>query len=166
MLVAQAVRARELFTGEALPDEIIEREYRHLLHSKRNIVLCGMPSCGKSTLGRALADACGRRFVDTDEIVALQAGMDIPRIFELEGEAGFRTRETIAIESIAPEQGLVIATGGGAPLLIHCFAGVSRSMAVGAFASELLGLPYTGSQTFNRYVYDLLKEVYRKGAHL
>ena len=116
MLVAQAVRARELFTGEALPDEIIEREYRHLLHSKRNIVLCGMPSCGKSTLGRALADACGRRFVDTDEIVALQAGMDIPRIFELEGEAGFRTRETIAIESIAPEQGLVIATGGGAPL--------------------------------------------------
>ena len=116
MLVAQAVRARELFTGEALPDEIIEREYQHLLHSKRNIVLCGMPSCGKSTLGRALADACGRRFVDTDEIVALQAGMDIPRIFELEGEAGFRTRETIAIESIAPEQGLVIATGGGAPL--------------------------------------------------
>lgn len=116
MLVAQAVRARELFTGEALPDEIIEREYLHLLHSKRNIVLCGMPSCGKSTLGRALADACGRRFVDTDEIVALQAGMDIPRIFELEGEAGFRTRETIAIESIAPEQGLVIATGGGAPL--------------------------------------------------
>ena len=116
MLVAQAVRARELFAGEALPDEIIEREYRHLLHSKRNIVLCGMPSCGKSTLGRALADACGRRFVDTDEIVALQAGMDIPRIFELEGEAGFRTRETIAIESIAPEQGLVIATGGGAPI--------------------------------------------------
>ena len=116
MLVAQAVRARELFTGEPLPDEIIEREYQRLLHSKRNIVLCGMPSCGKSTLGRALADASGRRFVDTDEIVALQAGMDIPRIFELEGEAGFRTRETIAIESIASEQGLVIATGGGAPL--------------------------------------------------
>lgn len=116
MLVAQAVRARELFTGEPLPDEIIEREYQRLLHSKRNIVLCGMPSCGKSTLGRALADASGRRFVDTDEIVALQAGMDIPRIFELEGEACFRTRETIAIESIASEQGLVIATGGGAPL--------------------------------------------------
>ena len=51
-------------------------------------------------------------------------------------------------------------------LLIHCFAGVSRSMAVGAFASELLGLTYTGSQTFNRYVYDLLKEVYLKGARL
>ena len=116
MLVAQAVKAREFFTGVSIADEVIEREYRHLLHRKLNIVLCGMPSCGKSTVGRALADATGRRFVDTDEIIALQAGMEIPDIFEREGEDGFRIRETAAIESIAPEQGLIISTGGGAVL--------------------------------------------------
>ncbi|MBQ6822254.1 MAG: shikimate kinase, partial [Bacteroidales bacterium] len=92
------------------------REYQRLLRSKQNIVLCGMPSCGKTTVGKALAGSCGRRFVDTDEVIVLQAGMEIPEIFAREGEAGFRARETAAIESLAAEQGLVIATGGGAVL--------------------------------------------------
>lgn len=116
MLVGQAVRARERFTGEIFPDSVPEKEFQRLLRLKRNIVLCGMPSCGKSTIGAALAGRTGRRFVDTDEIVALQAGMEIPEIFAREGEAGFRKRETAAIESVAPEQGLVVATGGGAVL--------------------------------------------------
>ena len=116
MLVAQAVKAREHFTGESIPDEVIEKEYRHLLNTKQNIVLCGMPSSGKSTVAKALAERTGRRVVDTDEIVALQADMEIPEIFAREGEQGFRARETVAIESIASEQGLIIATGGGAVL--------------------------------------------------
>ena len=116
MLVAQAVKARELFTGEAIPDEVIDREYEHLLKSKRNIVLCGMPSSGKSAVGKALADRTGRRFVDIDDITSLQAGMEIPDIFALEGEKGFRKRESIAIESVSAEQGLIIATGGGSVL--------------------------------------------------
>lgn len=116
MLVGQAVRARERFTGELFPETIAEAEFQRLLRLKRNIVLCGMPSCGKSTVGAELSRRTGRRFVDTDEIVALQAGMDIPEIFAREGEAGFRKRETAAIESIAPEQGLIVATGGGAVL--------------------------------------------------
>ena len=116
MLVGQAVKARELFTGEPLPQDTAERLYVRLLKSKRNIVLCGMPSCGKTTIGKALAEATGRRFEDSDSVVELQAGMTIPRIFEREGEQGFRARETAALESLAPEQGLVIATGGGMPL--------------------------------------------------
>lgn len=116
MLVGQAVRARELFDGKPQPEEACEQVYQRLLRDKRNIVLCGMPSCGKSTLGKELARRTGRRFVDTDEIVELQAGTDIPDIFAREGESGFRLRETAAIESIAPEQGLVIALGGGAIL--------------------------------------------------
>lgn len=116
MLVGQAIKARERFTGEPLPEGVAEAEFQHLLRRKRNIVLCGMPSCGKSTVGAGLASSTGRRFVDTDEIVALQAGMEIPEIFAREGETGFRARETAAIESIAPEQGLVVATGGGAVL--------------------------------------------------
>lgn len=116
MLVGQAVKARELFTGEKLPADTVERLYDKLLRSKRNIVLCGMPSSGKSTLGQELARATGRRFEDSDSVVELQAGMSIPQIFEREGEHGFRARETAALESLAPEQGLVIATGGGMPL--------------------------------------------------
>lgn len=116
MLVAQAVRAREIFDAVSLPEDMTESLYDSLLRSKRNIVLCGMPSCGKTTIGKALAERCGRRFADTDELVVMQAGMDIPDIFSREGEAGFRARETAAIESIAAEQGLVIATGGGAVL--------------------------------------------------
>ncbi|MBO4671255.1 MAG: hypothetical protein J5640_05370 [Bacteroidales bacterium] len=116
MLVGQAIKARELFAGETYSGSDVEMEFRHLMRSKRNIVLCGMPSCGKSTVGSELARYTGRRFVDTDEIVALQAGMEIPDIFSREGEAAFRLRETAAIESIAPEQGLVVATGGGAVL--------------------------------------------------
>ena len=116
MLVAQAVRARELFDGGALPEGCCDEVYGRILRNKRNMVLCGMPSCGKSTLGRGLATRCGRRFTDIDEVIALQAGMTIPEIFAREGEEGFRRRETAAIESGAGEQGLVIATGGGAVL--------------------------------------------------
>ena len=114
MLVAQAVRARELFDGKALPEGCCEEVYGRLLRSKRNIVLTGMPSCGKTTVGRELASRCGRRYIDTDDIISLQAGRAIPEIFAREGESGFRKRETAAIESLAAEQGLVISTGGGA----------------------------------------------------
>ena len=114
MLVGQAVRARELFDGFSLPDSTSEDIFDRILRSKRNLVLTGMPSSGKSTVGRELAARSGRRFIDTDEIIALQAGMEIPEVFAREGEAGFRKRETAAIESIAAEQGVIIATGGGA----------------------------------------------------
>lgn len=116
MLVAQAVKAREFFSGDRFPDDVCSRLHEGLLRRKRNLVLLGMPSSGKSTLGRELASRCGRRFVDIDDVIALQAGMDIPGIFAREGEEGFRRRETAAIESVAAEQSLIIATGGGAVL--------------------------------------------------
>ncbi|MBP5719486.1 MAG: hypothetical protein J6W82_00305 [Bacteroidales bacterium] len=116
MLVAQAVRAREFCTGDSFPDDVCNRLHEGLLRRKRNLVLLGMPSCGKSTVGREIASRCDRRFVDIDEVISLQAGMEIPDIFAREGEEGFRKRETVAIESVAAEQGLVIATGGGAVL--------------------------------------------------
>ena len=116
MLVAQAVRAREIFIGEQLQKGSCDEVFGRILRAKRNLVLCGMPSCGKSSIGRQLASETGRRFQDTDEIIALQAGLEIPEIFAREGEEGFRKRETAAIESLAAEQGLIIATGGGAIL--------------------------------------------------
>ena len=89
MLVGQAVRARELFDGRSLPEGACEQVYERILRGKRNIVLTGMPSCGKTTVGRQLAARTGRHYIDIDEVISLQAGMEIPEIFAREGEAGF-----------------------------------------------------------------------------
>ncbi|MGH8529358.1 MAG: shikimate kinase AroK [Nevskiales bacterium] len=85
--------------------------------SKRgNIFLVGPMGAGKTTLGRALAKLRGLRFVDSDHDIEQRCGVDIPCIFELEGEAGFRKRERGAIAVLTRESGIVLATGGGAVL--------------------------------------------------
>ena len=116
MLVAQAVRASEFFLDKTYPADTVEQMYDYILSGRRNIVLCGMPSCGKGTVGRMLASRLGMPFTDTDDVVRTHSGMEIPDIFALEGEAGFRKRERIAVQSVAAEQGFVVATGGGAVL--------------------------------------------------
>lgn len=113
MLVAQAVRSSELFTGAAIADETIARLTRKLALSMQNIVLIGMPGCGKSTIGQALAAQLGRTFFDADAAVEAAAGRSIPEIFRLEGEEGFRRAETAALDALAKRSGCVISTGGG-----------------------------------------------------
>jgi shikimate dehydrogenase len=117
MLVAQAAYAVEHFLGTAVPKERIDGVYLNILRQKRNVVLIGMPGCGKSTLGRMLAERLGMAFVDSDEAIVRRDGRPIPEIFAADGEAAFRNLETEAIrEEIAPRGGCVIATGGGAIL--------------------------------------------------
>lgn len=113
MLVAQAKEAAERFTGAELPEEKTWEILRQLQGEMENIVLVGMPGCGKSTLGMALADKLGRRFVDADQVVREQAGRSIPEIFAKDGEEGFRKLETAALAALGKESGLIIATGGG-----------------------------------------------------
>ena len=74
---------------------------------------------GKSTVGKVLAKKLGRRFLDADHVIEERCGVKIPVIFEMEGEDGFRKREAQAIEEITNEQGIVLATGGGAVLLLE-----------------------------------------------
>ncbi len=71
---------------------------------------------GKTTVGRHLAKRFGRRFLDADHEIEARTGVRIPTIFEIEGEAGFRKRETQVIAQLAAEEGLVLATGGGVVL--------------------------------------------------
>lgn len=82
-----------------------------------NIYFIGLMGAGKTTIGRLLAKQLGREFFDSDHEVERKTGVKIPLIFELEGESGFRKRETAAIEELSQMDNLVVATGGGAVLL-------------------------------------------------
>lgn len=113
MLVAQAKRANEIFFGIPRPDSVCEKIEKTLRDEFQNIVLVGMAGCGKSTVGSALSELLGKKFVDTDELTVKNEGMSIPEIFEKRGEDYFRTCETDAVKSVGREKGLVIATGGG-----------------------------------------------------
>ena len=82
--------------------------------SAGNLILCGFMGCGKSTVGRLLAQDTGRQFLDMDAYIEQQAGMSIPEIFRLYGETDFRRREREACAALSQQSNLVIATGGGA----------------------------------------------------
>ena len=81
-----------------------------------NIFLIGMMGAGKTTVGRALAGRMRRRFVDTDRVLVERTGVPIATIFEIEGEDGFRKRESAVLEEVSRDGDRVIATGGGAVL--------------------------------------------------
>lgn len=83
---------------------------------RRNIFLVGPMGAGKTTIGRRLADLRGLQFVDSDHEIEARTGVDVPYIFEREGEAGFRKREKLVICELVTRTGMVLATGGGAIL--------------------------------------------------
>ena len=113
MLVAQAKEASEWFQNCTIPDEKITQIHNIVRAQVENIVLIGMPGCGKTTVGKVLADKLGRQFFDADAEIAKKANMSIPEIFAKEGEEGFRSREIKVLSELGKQSGLVIATGGG-----------------------------------------------------
>lgn len=113
MLVAQAKRSCELFTGQTIPDSEIDRIEAVLSGQMKNIVLVGMPSSGKSTLAAALGEKLGRSVYEADALIAQEAGMDIPAIFAQYGEEHFRALETEILSRLGKLSGAIISTGGG-----------------------------------------------------
>ena len=113
MLVAQAKEAAEWFLRESLPDRLIEEVYQKMRLQMENIILVGMPGCGKSTVGKLLAEKLGKTFVDADTVIETTFGRSIPQIFAEEGEEGFREKETAVLQKLGKQSSLVIATGGG-----------------------------------------------------
>ena len=113
MLVAQAKESAEWFAGHAIPDEKIHVIHALLAQQMQNIILVGMPGCGKTTIGKLMAEKAGKIFVDTDDLIVEKAGCSIPDIFASQGESGFRALETEVLAQVGKASGLVIATGGG-----------------------------------------------------
>ena len=113
MLVSQAKRACELFTGKDFSDDVIDKITRKLDHKMRNIILIGMPGCGKSTVGKALAELTGREFIDCDDEFEKLCG-SAPGDFITEfGESAFREKESEILRTLGASSGKIIATGGG-----------------------------------------------------
>ncbi|MBR2343302.1 MAG: shikimate dehydrogenase [Clostridia bacterium] len=116
MLVRQAVRASELFTSEKYEDGVTDTVYAELLRERESIALIGMPSAGKSTVGKILAERLGRALIDTDTLIETRTGRAPGEIISDLGESAFRDIEAEAVSELADSAGLVIATGGGVPL--------------------------------------------------
>ena len=113
MLVAQAKKACEYFTDTKIPDTEIDRIERLLSHQMQNIVLIGMPGCGKSSIGQALAERLHRPLIDADAEIVRRAGCSIPEIFAKDGEPGFRKIESAVLADLGKASGTILATGGG-----------------------------------------------------
>ena len=113
MLVAQAKRATELFLGEKIADTEIDRIVSLIENETMNIILVGMPGCGKSTIASIIAEATGRELIDTDALIVKAEGRSIPDIFAKDGEDYFRSCEHRAAQDAGKRSGCVIATGGG-----------------------------------------------------
>ena len=113
MLVAQAKKACEYFTGNPVADTEIGRVEKLLSHQMENIILIGMPGCGKSSIGRALAETLGRPFIDADAEIIKRAGCPIPEIIASGGEPAFRKIESEVLADLGKQSGQVLATGGG-----------------------------------------------------
>lgn len=116
MLSAQAVYAFGHFTGSEPNESFIEKAYRDVMFGVRNIVLIGMPSAGKSTIGKALARKTGKEFVDSDNVITERIGCTISEFFATHGEKAFRDLETEVIKELSHTGNKIIATGGGAIL--------------------------------------------------
>ena len=113
MLVAQAEKAAELFTGAPVSGDVFHEILDHLNREMQNIILIGMPGCGKTTVGQKLAQALDRPFYDADAELEKHAGCTVPDYFSQYGEASFRGLETEVLKDLGKKNGCVIATGGG-----------------------------------------------------
>lgn len=116
MLVYQAIKAEEIWTGKSIAADVTEKIVSELAAQKDNIVLIGMPSCGKTTIGRLVAEKTGKAFVDLDEEIEKREGRTVPEIFRESGEAYFREVESAVAREVLSRGGQVVATGGGTPI--------------------------------------------------
>ena len=162
MLVAQAARAAELFTGDCNMMQKTEKAYCSILKNKQNIVLVGMPGSGKSTLGRMLAKKTGKAFYDSDSEIEKQTGMCIPDYFSKYGEDGFRAIETDVIKRLSLLGGIVIATGGGTVIRSENIDSLAKNGIIVYLDRPISDIKITSNRPLTRSVDDLKKKYYER----
>lgn len=113
MLVAQAVYAYCIFQNEKYDKDLTDIIYKKIYQQKSNIVLIGMPTCGKTTLGKLLAEKLDREHYDIDDIIIKDRKKMITDIFSNEGEKAFREYEKKAVKEVYKKEGVIISCGGG-----------------------------------------------------
>ena len=157
MLVAQAKESAEYFTDSHIEDDVILKIYSNLKEQTENIVLIGMPGCGKSTLGKILAEKLQKQFVDTDVEIESDTNMKIPEIFQKYGEQKFRQIESAVIERIGKQSGLIIATGGGCVTTPQNYKQLHQNGQIIWIKRDITVLPTDGRPLSNK---DTLQELY------
>ena len=144
MLTAQAKRACELFTDTKISDDRTEEVLSSLHRDLENIVLIGMPGCGKSTIAAALGEKLGREVVDIDEMIERRAGISTSEIFPVHGEAYFRVLESECIRETGTRTGIIISTGGGCVTRAENYAPLHQNGYIIHLTRDLTRLPTEG----------------------
>ena len=144
MLIAQAKESSQWFTGKKISDSVLPEIYTKLRNKMQNIILIGMPGCGKTTIATHVAKALNRKLVDLDAAVIALAGCSIPEIFSRYGEEAFRKLETAVLSQYGKESGLIIATGGGSVTRPENYRHIHQNATVFWLTRALSKLPTEG----------------------
>ena len=160
MLVQQAIAAAEYFFDKPVEDEKAEAIFKNMLSAKQNIVLVGMPGCGKSTVGKKLAKQLNRELFDTDEEITKREGKTPSEIITEKGEPAFRDIEASVCADLATKNNVIISTGGGAILRNENVVNLKHNGVVFFIDRELEKIRPTGDRPLSNSE-DKLKAVYQ-----
>jgi shikimate dehydrogenase len=127
MLVAQGKFAGDIFLKTTNSSINIEQIYNKLYLQTLNIILIGMPSSGKTTIGGMLAKRLNKRFIDIDKEVEALEGRTVAQIFSEDGEMAFRALEKQVLEAVCKENNQIIATGGGSVTLQNAYRTMAQN---------------------------------------
>lgn len=163
MLVAQAKESAEWFTGQAIDNSMIETIYRKLRRQMENIILVGMPGCGKTTVGTCLSQLLSRPFLDADAVLEENARRPITEIIPQDGEAAFRALESQTLLDLGKGSGKIIATGGGCVTIPENYEKLHRNSTIFWLKRDLSLLPTEGRPLSQK---GKLQEMFQKRAPL
>ena len=170
MLVAQALRAYELFTGDTADASVIERIVSEISFDTRNIILVGMPGCGKSVVGKRIAEMLGRPFFDADDEFLTMHGVTPAEAINMLGEGRFRDLEHETLSELCKRSGAVIATGGGAVTRMENYDALRQNGMVVYLRRELSKLSSNGRPLSQKNgvesLYESRRELYERFAHI
>ena len=161
MLVAQAKYAVEYFKDTNISNSVIDKISKEITFDKSNLVLIGMPSAGKTTIGKICAEKLGKTFVDLDDVIVEKIGMSIADYFKLYGEDKFREVEKEVCAEYGLKNGMVISTGGGAIKNAINMENLKANGVVAFIERDIESLSIDPSRPLSRSV-DALKDMYKE----